>query len=45
MLALAALREKKPDVARTQLKELVAKFPENSLFARELAKLQAPPPK
>jgi hypothetical protein len=43
MLALAALREKKPDVARTQLKELVAEFPENPLFARELAKLEAPP--
>ena len=45
MLALAALREKKPELARTQLKELVAEFPENSLFASEVAKLQAPPPK
>jgi hypothetical protein len=39
MLALAALREKKPELARTQLKELVAEFPENPLFASELAKL------
>ncbi|MGA3294816.1 MAG: hypothetical protein ABSE45_12645 [Candidatus Acidiferrales bacterium] len=43
LLALAALREKKPEVARTQLKELVAEFPENPLFADELAKLPAPP--
>jgi hypothetical protein len=41
LLALAALREKKPDVARTQLTELVAEFPQNPLFARELAKLNA----
>jgi hypothetical protein len=41
MLALAALREKKTDVARTQLSELVAEFPENPLFAGELAKLNA----
>jgi tetratricopeptide (TPR) repeat protein len=39
LLALAALREKKPDVARTQLQELVAEFPENPVFARELATL------
>ncbi len=43
MLALAALREKKPEVARAQLKELVAEFPENPLFAGELAKLQVSP--
>jgi len=43
LLALAALREKKPEVARTQLKELVAEFPENQLFASELAKLSVPP--
>lgn len=43
LLALAALREKKPEVARTQLKELVAEFPENELFASELDKLSAPP--
>lgn len=47
LLALAALREKKPDVARTQLAELVAEFPQNPLFASELAKLNAtvPPPR
>lgn len=39
MLALAALREKQLDVARTHLKELVAEFPENPLFTNELAKL------
>jgi hypothetical protein len=43
LLALAALREKNPEVARTQLAELVAEFPENSLFASELAKLNVPP--
>ncbi|HET6936843.1 MAG TPA: hypothetical protein VFI72_18510 [Candidatus Angelobacter sp.] len=43
MLALAALREKKPEVARIQLKELVAEFPENPLFANELAKLDIRP--
>ena len=41
LLALACLREKKTDVARTQLTELVAEFPENSLFVRELAKVNA----
>ncbi len=44
MLALAALREKKPEVARTQLHELVVEFPENPLFANELAKLKDSPP-
>jgi tetratricopeptide (TPR) repeat protein len=39
MLALAALCEKKPEVARTQLHELVVEFPENPLFANELVKL------
>ncbi len=39
LLALAALREKNPEEARTQLTELVAEFPENPLFASELAKL------
>jgi hypothetical protein len=43
LLALAALREKKTEVARTQLKELVAGFPENPLFASELAKLKDSP--
>jgi len=44
LLALAALREKKTEVARAQLKELVAEFPENPLFASELAKLEISPP-
>lgn len=44
LLALVALREKKPEVARAQLTELVAEFPENPLFARELGKLKASPP-
>ena len=39
LLALAALREKKPEIARKQLSELAAEFPQNTLFARELAKL------
>jgi hypothetical protein len=42
LLALAALREKKPELARTQLKELVAEFPDNPLFTTELAKLNVP---
>jgi hypothetical protein len=42
LLALAALREKQPDLARTQLRELTAEFPNNPLFALELAKLQKP---
>jgi hypothetical protein len=40
LLAMAALREKKPEVARVQLQELVAEFPENPLFANELGKLR-----
>ncbi|HSK43626.1 MAG TPA: hypothetical protein VLA83_07040 [Candidatus Binatia bacterium] len=40
MLALAALREKKPEVAHIQLQELVDEFPENPLFASELAKVK-----
>jgi hypothetical protein len=43
LLALAALREKETEVARTQLTELVAEFPENPLFTGELAKLKVPP--
>jgi len=39
MLALAALREKQEDVARTQFQQLVAEFPANPKFAVELAKL------
>ncbi len=43
LLALAALREKQIEVARMQLQELVAEFPENPLFSSELAKRKAPP--
>jgi hypothetical protein len=43
LLAMAALREKKPEVARAQLSELVTEFPENALFASELAKLKVSP--
>lgn len=43
MLALAALREKRPRMAREQFQELVDEFPENPLFASELAKLKQPP--
>jgi len=43
VLALAALREKKPEVARSRLNELVAEFPENPPFASELAKLNVSP--
>ena len=39
LLALAALREKQPDVARTELAALVVEFPDNPLFARELRKV------
>jgi tetratricopeptide (TPR) repeat protein len=43
LLALTALREKKPEVARAEFIELVAEFPENPLFASELAKLNGSP--
>ena len=43
LLALAALREKKTEVARVQLSELIAEFPANPLFASELAKFGPPP--
>jgi hypothetical protein len=39
MLALAALREKQPGLARKLFGELHAEFPENDVFASELAKL------
>ncbi len=42
MLALAAMRENQKDLALAELKELVAEFPGNPLFARELAKLDRP---
>lgn len=38
LLAMAALREKKTALARVQLAELVAEFPENPLFCRESSK-------
>jgi len=44
LLALAALREKQVELARAQLRELTAEFPDNSMFARELAKLPKPAP-
>jgi len=37
LLALAALRERQLGLARVQLEELAAEFPQNPLFARELA--------
>ena len=43
ILAMAALREKRFALARTQLADLVSEFPENSLFASELAKLDVSP--
>lgn len=43
LLALAALRERKPEVARIQLTELVAEFPDNPIFSGELAKLKVSP--
>jgi hypothetical protein len=39
MLALAALREMNADVTRHELQDLVMEFPENPLFAKELAKV------
>jgi hypothetical protein len=39
LLALSALREKNPELARTEFTQLVAEFPGNPLYARELAKL------
>lgn len=42
LLALAALREKQPERARQQLRELTSEFPRNPLFARELEKLEKP---
>lgn len=43
LLALTALRKKKPQVAREELTELVREFPENPLFASELAKVTVAP--
>ncbi len=39
MLALAALREKQPGMARQLFSELHAQFPKNAVFTSELAKL------
>ena len=39
LLALAALREKNPGLARMEFSELAAEFPDNPLFASELAKI------
>lgn len=43
MLALAALREKNEPEARTLLTELTIEFPQNHLFASELAKINNQP--
>jgi hypothetical protein len=40
MLALAALREKQPGLARSLFSQLHSEFPENHVFASELAKLE-----
>ncbi len=40
LLALAALREKRPQLARTLFEDLHREFPTNPVFARELALLQ-----
>ncbi len=39
LLGLAALREKQPNLARSEFQQLAAEFPNNPLFAKELAKL------
>jgi hypothetical protein len=43
LLALAALRENQQGLARAQFEELVAEFPSNPLFARELSLLNKAP--
>ena len=40
-LALAAMREKRDDVARDQLRHLVSQFPETPLYRAELAHLES----
>lgn len=42
LLALASLKQKKPDAARALFAELSAEFPANPLFASELSKLGKP---
>jgi TolA-binding protein len=39
MLAVAALRENNPKEARTILIELSREYPQNTLYARELARI------
>jgi hypothetical protein len=43
-LALAAMRENEEDLARSQLSDLAAEFPDNPLFRAELARLEASHP-
>src|SRR5260370_3269270 len=43
LLPLAALRHKQENVARAQFTDLTREFPDNPLFARELAKLNHQP--
>jgi hypothetical protein len=40
LLALAALREKQPELARTLFRKLAREFPENPVYARESARLE-----
>ena len=40
LLAVAAIRDHKPEQARQLLEELSRQFPSNHLYANELAKLQ-----
>jgi len=44
MLALVALRQKQPELARGLLEDLVSEFPENPLYAHELALLKKSAP-
>jgi hypothetical protein len=43
LLALVALREHQPALARQLFAKLAGEFPENPIFARELARLEKPP--
>ena len=40
LLAVAALRDKDPQTARTLLASLAVEFPGNQLYAKELARIQ-----
>ena len=44
LLAVAALRDKDPQTARTLLASLAVEFPGNQLYAKELARIQQPAP-